>query len=215
MEELNKIVERLYTIGNTYGIIAMVLVIIFVVSIFVGYKYIGKAAEVAAEEASEKNLKKFQSHIDKELIKFQTKHSKQVDAVHEVYQKFQKLTGMINYLIKGEKFTSPMTPKEEMTHLINFRHSFKNVYKENRLLFQKDLCNKIDELTITVDKWIETYSDGLFPDVEPEDSGQEQEGGTYLAGVWSMHAFDGIEDKLEQIREEIEDEFRKIYGTNE
>jgi hypothetical protein len=101
--------------------------------------------------------------------------------------------------------------------LIKFRHEFKDIYHQNRLLFSEHLCKKIDSLIPTVDQFIETYSGGLFPEPSEEEKALNAEhiGGLYFAGVWKVNAFENIIAQLEQISKEIETEFRKIYGTNE
>lgn len=216
MEDIDKAIEKLNSIQNTYGIGIVFFVVLIAIILFALYKYIGRAAERAAEEASEENLKKFQAHIDKELVKFQTKHQKQVDAVHEVYQKLQQLIGMINFIIHGQKFTtSNMSPEAQANQLIQFKNDFTEVYGLNRLVFAKTLCSKIDELIPIVDQWIETFQGGILPRVEEEEGDEKNEGGLYLGGIWAVGAFDEIEEKLNVVSAEIESEFRKIYGTND
>ena len=100
--------------------------------------------------------------------------------------------------------------------LINARHDFKRVYNENRLVFSKGLCEKIDKLIPTVDKYIEVYEGGLWDLTEEEiDRNAEGNNGVYIAGLWSNDAFDEILSDLKSIGQEIENEFRTIYGTEE
>lgn len=127
------------------------------------------------------------------------------------------MTSIIKYIMKGEKYTQPMKPEEEVSYMIKFRHDFKDIYNQNRLLFPKQLCDKIDTLIPTIDDFIDTYSDGLFPEPSEEEKeyNAEQNGGMYIAGIWGIDAFEPTITQLEQISCEIETEFRKIYGTNE
>jgi len=217
MDELHKVVEDLNSLKAAYGIGITFLVILIFIIMYALYKYIGKAAEKAAEEASEENLKKFQTHIDQELVRFQTKHQKQVDAVHEVYQKLQKLIGMINFLVHGQKFTPSGGPLQaKVDHLIQCRHDFANIFGLNRLIFSKTLVLKIDELIPIIDSWIETYQNGLLPPPDrDEEQDEDEEQGYYFGGIWAVDAFDDIEKRMNLVSEEIETEFRKIYGTNE
>jgi hypothetical protein len=126
------------------------------------------------------------------------------------------MTATIDYINKGEKFTAPVKPKEEIEHLIKFRHQFKREYQRNRLIFPKDLCEKIDKSINTVDEFIETYNNGLidFPE-EDIKRNAELNKGMYIAGIWGANEFDNIMDDFKKIRMDIENEFRKIYGTTE
>ena len=126
------------------------------------------------------------------------------------------MTATIDYIKKGEKFTTPLKPNEEIEALIKFRHEFKREYQRNRLILPKFLCEKIDKSINTVDEFIETYNKGLF-DLSEEDINRNAElnKGMYIAGMWSTNEFDNVMNDLEQIRIDIENEFRKIYETIE
>lgn len=217
IDELNKVLEALSKIEQLFGFGATIIVITLSVALVLTWKYLIKRTESIAQEASEQSLKKFQSDLDKELVKFQTKHQKQVDAIHETFQTFQRLTSMINFILKGDKFTQPLKPEEEISYMMKFRQEFKNHYNQNRLLFPKQLCEKIDTLIPIVEEFIETYHGGLFPQESEEEiqSNSEQNGGMYVAGIWGAGTFDNILIQLDQISKDIEIEFRKIYGTNE
>jgi hypothetical protein len=216
VKDIDIIVEKLNQVERTFGFWGVLLFIIVIIALVLTWKYFSKNIESVAEESSEKALKKFQSQLDKDLIKFQTKHQKQVDAIHETFQKFQRLTGIINFIMKGDNFTQQLKPHDDVQYLIQFRHEFKKVYNQNRLLFPEQLCAKIDSLIPNVDNFIETYNKGLFPEPSEEEKelNAEENNGLYLAGIWSQNAFDGLEE-LEQISKDIETEFRKIYGTHE
>jgi hypothetical protein len=216
MDEVEKIVDKLDQIQNnlgTWGVVAAIALGVFFVGLWTYFK---KSVEKSAEVSADKSLQKFQSHLDKELVKFSTKHQKQIDAVHECYLRLQRLTSIINYTQNGEKFTQQGKPKDELPLLINARHDFKRVYSENRLVFSKGLCEKIDKLIPTVDKYIEVYEGGLWDLTEEEiDRNAEENNGVYIAGLWSNDAFDEILSDLKSIGQEIENEFRTIYGTEE
>lgn len=216
MEEVEKIVDKLDQIQNTLGIWGVVAAIALGVFFLALWTYFKKSVEKSAEVSADKSLQKFQSLLDKELVKYSTKHQKQIDAVHECYLRLQRLTSIINYTQKGEKFTKQGKPKDELSMLINARHDFKKVYGENKLVFIKELCEKIDKLIPTVDKYIEVYEGGLLDLTEEEiDQNSEDNNGVYIAGFWSNDAFEEILSDLKSIGKEIEKEFRTIYGTEE
>lgn len=217
VKEVDSIIEKLDNIQKTYGTGGVILIIILVIILLLSWKYLTKSSELIAEEASEKSLKKFQTQLDKDLIKFQTKHHKQVDAIHETFQKFQKMTSTINFLLNGENFSQPPNAREEIFNLINNRQDFKAVYNQNRLIFPAKLCSKIDEIIPSVDEFITTFSNGLFPEQTEEEKeyNAEQNGGLFIAGLWSSNTFEKVLEQLKLTSSEIELEFRKIYGTNE
>ena len=217
IEELTQIVQEIKEVKQLYGIGWVVLIILTSIALIAFWKFFIRRMEKIAEEISDKNLKSFQSQLNKDYFKFTTKHQKQVDAIHETFQKFQLMTLAIKHMREGENFKLPVKPHDEISSLINQRHDFKNTYNQNRLLFSIELCHKIDTLIPIVDNFIETYTSGILP--EPSDEDKEfyadVNKGSYIAGVWSFGAFDETIKKLEHVSREIEIEFRKIYCTDE
>lgn len=203
-------IEKVFGIGGVISIIIAILIVIFT------FKFLQKKTEKFVEDTSEKTLREFQTKLDKELVRFQTKHQKQVDAVHEIYQKFQTMTSTVNYVLNGENFTQRLTANEEIQHLIGFRHDFKHVFNQNRLLFSPEVCTKIDAIFPSVDTFIHTFSAGLFPEQSPEHQqmNAEENGGLIITGIWRAETFDSILEELNSIAKDIENEFRKIYGTD-
>lgn len=217
VKDIDTVVEKLNNIKIFFGIGGVILVITVTVILYLTWKYLVRNSELIAEEASEESLKNFQSKLDIDLVKFRTMHQKQVDAIHETFQKFQKMTSTIKYIIKGEKFAQQLKLEEKVSSLMKFRNEFRDIYHQNRLLFPVPLCNKIDMIVPTVDEFIETFIGGLFPEPSEEDIefNAEHNGGIYIAGIWGAGTFEEILSQLEQISKEIEIEFRNIYGTNE
>lgn len=216
MDEIAKIIDKLDRIQNTlgtWGVIGTIVLGVFSVALWIYFK---SSIQKSAAASADKSLKNFQSYLDKELVKFSTKHQKQIDAVHECYLRLQRLTSIIDYTQNGEKFTQPPKPKEDLPILIGARHDFKRVYSENRLVFSKALCEQIDKLIPTVDKYIEVYESGLLDLTEEQiNQNADENDGVYIAGIWSNDAFDEVLSNLNNIGQEIEKEFRNIYGTVE
>jgi uncharacterized membrane protein len=207
------ILSKLDDMKKSFGIFGLIIILTIAIFIFLAWKYLNRRTELIAENACEKSLKKFQFQIDKDLEKYKTVHQKQVDSIHEIFQKFQLMASLINFILKGENFTQPMSVDEEISHLIKFRHDFKNIYHQNRLLLSRTLCSKIDSLIPAIDSFIQTYESGLFPE---NSSGYEDDPeGYHIAGIWRQDAFDEPLKQLDIISNEIEFEFRKIYGTDQ
>ena len=179
------------------------------------WKFLIKRTEKIAEEISEKKLKEFQSELDKGIIKFTSKHQKQIDAVQDCYQKFQELQSFINFVIKGDKFTAQMQPDEEVKYLASYRLEFKRSYSRNHILLPKKLNSRIEELLPEIDQFLEDYIGGLLPSSPQDNLPAEERSDIEIAGIWSVGKLEPTLEKMEEISKGIESEFRKIYGTDE
>lgn len=213
MIDSNSILGKLDEIKQAFGIFGASIAVVLVGFLCLLWKFLNKRAEKIAENASVKSLRKFQFQFDKDLEKYKINHQKQVDAIHEIFQKFQLMATLINFIIKGENFTQVLNEDEEIVHLVKFRHEFKDIYQQNRILLSLSLCKKIDLLIPTIDKFIQTYEAGLLTNHSTDQ--QEDPEGYHIAGIWSYDAFDESLKQLNIISNEIESEFRKIYGTDQ
>lgn len=215
-EDLQFYIEQLEQIEKNLGLGALIFLILITIAFYLLWKFINKSIEKKVEETSEKTLKTYQSNIDKEFFKFQSMHQNQVDAIYKIYQDFCEMNMSIDFLINGENFSSSENPRDIINHIINLRHNFKKTFLKNKLLFAKDLCFKIKSLIPKIDEFISTFSSGLFPEMSPEEKQMNADlnNGAILAGIWNSNAFGPLLINMSEISIEIEDEFRKIVGTN-
>jgi hypothetical protein len=212
--DLHKLFEMLENFERTFGIIGVVFAIAIIIGITFLYRYLVKLIEITAEEKSQKTLLVMNAKLDKELTKFQSKHQKQVDAIHETFQSLQRVNLAFDLIMNGDKFNQ-VTPRQEVELIITNRNQFKYTYHQNIILFPKELNSKIDSLIPKIDSFIETYNSGLLSEPpQNEDQSSEKENVLILAGVWSEDEFQ-ILDELKLLLADIEKEFKKVYGSND
>lgn len=215
MEELEKVTAKLNSIQNIYGIGGVFFVLLLALLIFLLWTYLIKRTERVADEITDKNLQKFQSILDKELVRYSTTRQKQIDAVQECYEKFQELQSFVNYIVNGEMFTAQIQPDEEVRMLATLRLDFKKKYSKYKILFPKTLNNKIVALFPELDKFIEDYIQGLVPTTTNENTSERENNEYQIAGIWAVGVLEPTLEKMDEINMEIESEFRKIYGTDD
>ena len=214
LKDTKEIITAIDNLSKEYGYFWSAFYILMTIFSVLIWMYLSKKSKIIAEEASEKSLKKFQAALDQDLYRFQTQHQKQIDALHDIYQKFQALSSILNYIMNGEKFTQPISASNQLLILIDNRHDFKKIYQQNNLLFRKDLCRRIDSLIIVVDEFIEAFENGLISSSFQEfDNTNINEPQLLIVGIWRHGELQLIIEKVTSISSEIEVEFRKVYGT--
>src|SRR5690606_6221950 len=169
MSDVNTLLEIVEDLKARVGWGASIFLMILILILFFFVNRLKRQSEIIVEEASEKTLKKYQSELEKELVKFQTKHHKQIDAIHNTYQLLQSITLTIQYLLEGENFTTQDNPRNDIQSLIELRHGFKKHYNINKLLFSKSIHGKIDKLIPLVDEFVKSYESGLMPEQTEEE----------------------------------------------
>lgn len=215
IEEIEKIIGKLNSIQQAYGLGGAILIFIIVLIFIVLWKFLVKNTEMIAEEISEKNLRKFQSVLDKDMIRYSSKHQKQIDAVQDCYQNFQELLQFIKLVANGDKFIAPLQNDEEVKYLTKYRFQFKKSFDRHKIVLPKELNFKVEQILPEIDQFITDYIGGLLPSI-PQESDSKAEGtGVQIAGIWAVGELEVTLSKMEEISGQIEIEFRKIYGTDE
>ncbi|MEO9804798.1 MAG: hypothetical protein ABJF04_16200 [Reichenbachiella sp.] len=215
MEEFEKLLEKINSIQQMFGVGGAALILLLIFGGYLLWKFIVTSTKKIAEEISVQNLKIFQSELDKGMVKFSSKHQKQIDAVQECYQALQELQSFVIFIAKGDKFVAQLNNKEGIENLTKFRFDFKRKYNKNKILFPKKLNAKVETLFPEIDTFIEDYIGGLMPNMMEEGIQEEQDIGLQIAGIWPMGKLEPTLEKLDEIGKEIESEFRKIYGVEE
>ncbi|MDD2345140.1 MAG: hypothetical protein PHY85_03250 [Bacteroidales bacterium] len=203
IDEIEKILSKLESIQQSFGVGWLIIILIIIIGGFILYKYFIKRTEEIAKEITEKNI-----------IKFSSRLQKQIDAVQDCYQSFEKLQSFINFLINGEKYSSKIEPSLELDNLKLYRLEFKKSFNKNKLLFPNELIEKIESLFPEIDAFIEKYSEGILQEnsnITFEIEGNEE----IIDGFWRMDDLEPTLDKMDEINKSIIKEFRKIYGTDD
>jgi hypothetical protein len=193
--DINKLQETVLELKNSENVYTLVNLVFFgavVLFFFFLKSYIGKKAEVIAQAAAEKSLKKFQGEIDKDLVKYSTKHQKQIDAIHDTFKVFDPLNKIMNSLFDGGQFSEKNDSKKQLENLKMKRDEFKQVFDENRLIFSRPLCAKIDDALNIIDDYIQAFKDGIihpthrFADIELLQDGKKIGN---VEGMWLANVF--------------------------
>jgi hypothetical protein len=221
MADIETLLGKFEQLRNEVGWFSAGVAILLLLTLFFVGKFLSKKIEKSAEEASEKTIKTFQAKLDRELaehnVKFSATHQKQIDAIHEIYIRLQKLFRIIDFIMHGDKYYQELQPHRELKALIAHRTDFIKVYGLHKIVLPVSVCLKIDSLVPSVEYFIDTYKSGLFPEdsrLQSEEPDHENERNELLiAGIWKQEAFDETLEKLASVKGEIESEFRKIYGT--
>lgn len=179
---------------------------------------IWKVANKFGQVLIDLSLKKYQQVLDREKILYSKRNEKQLNAIHECYSHFVHLNSFLLKSRHGDKYEiEHRMPKDNATMIIKLRNNFLEAYEPNRIVFTEQLCTKIDKLLPAVDKFIDTYRDGILPVPSPDEIEEmgENKSNVIITAMWAPNAFDDVMDELEKVKLDIEKEFRVIYGTKE
>lgn len=147
MNETEQILHKFDSLKNLYGLSSAIIMLMFLLAIYFVWKYLSKAIEKSAKVGSEKTIKKFQAQLDKELaehsVKFSTRHQKQIDAIHEIYSRFENLFKIMNFMMHGDKYYLSLDPHKEVNSIIAHRTDFIKIYGLHKIVLPKVLCHKL------------------------------------------------------------------------
>jgi len=159
------------------------------------------------EQFFSKDLEKFKSELQKELIKHRTKfeilHAERANVIKEVYRKIVKTQRAFESLIKPLQLAGEPTEEEKTKILADEFNSLASYYRENRLFFNEALAQEIDKL---LQKFIEIWNQWEY-------TKDLQQIGQPNVNEWSK-AWDKVKDEIPPIQKAIENRFRDTIGID-
>jgi len=181
-----------------------------------------KLGDTFIQASIQASLKKYEQYLDKQKlayeIQYTRKTTKETEAIQHIYENFSKLLIYIfREVFSEDKIfrTSDTKVWDTLSQVKKLRNSFIDSYEPNKIYLPKQLCEKIDTSCSTIDEFITLYDEGV-----PFKSRLEYTSATIMleeetniiTGLWESAKLDISRQELEKIKNEIENEFRKVYN---
>lgn len=209
MDDAQKIFDKLNELQAIYGLTVVVLIVLISVGVILFWKYINKKIELKAEETFEKRK-------TEHSVRFSNSYEKQITAIHNCYSIIQKIRLLMQSRGGKDKFNDKPS-KVIFKELVHNRSLFLETYYENKIVFSRSLCLKIDSFLPKLDDYLTELESG-FSNITYTKEQLEHNRKTntpIISGIWIPQEMDKVRIPLDEIIDEIEAEFRIIHGTND
>jgi hypothetical protein len=166
-------------------------------------------------------LKKYEYYLDKQKLAFEIQYNKkttkETEAIQQIYESLSSFIIFIfREILVDEKIfkTNDDEVWDTLKKLKMLRNNFIDSYEPNKIYLPRQLCAKIEESNIKIDKFIRLYDDGIPFKSRLDYIGaslQMEEGENTFIGMWESTELEISKQELEKIKDELEIEFRKVY----
>lgn len=207
MEDAEKIYNKLNQIQAIYGWGILIIGLLSIAGLFLIWKFVNKKIELVAEES-------FERKKTEHSVVFTNTYEKQINTIHNCYSKIQKVKLLMLNREGKDKFND-LPSKVIFQKLIEARKEFSEIYFENKIVFTKSVCNKIDNFLPKLDDYLTELNEGFsYIEYTPEQLEHHKKNKMpVLAGMWIPEHTERVRVPLDEIIEDIESEFRKVHGT--
>jgi len=152
-----------------------------------------------------KDLEKFKSNLEKEAfsyrVRYEKMHAERAEVIKELYKKISKTHRSFSSFMAIFQKAGDTPEKEKGEIAAQNANDFTDYYEENKIFVDRKLSEKIDKLSAAFrDAWLKFEIS----------RGSRKEEDTYIK-FWES-AWKTITEETPKIKEEIEDDFRKIIG---
>ncbi len=204
MDEAQKIYEKLNELQKIYGWGIAISIIVLVAGLILLWKLLDKKIELKATE-------NFEKRKTEHSVRFSLSHEKQINAMHNCYSKIQKIRLLMLNRDGDDKFNQ-LPSMTIFNNMIAAREDFKSTFYENRIVFSKELCSKIDNFFPRLDDYLTELNEGFgYIEYTPEQlKYARKKGERIISGMWIPTETEKVREPLDEIISDIDDEFRKI-----
>ena len=144
----------------------------------------------------------------KEKIKFSKLHEERAKVIKELYEKLVIFEESMKSLTSPMKFYGDMKEKEKLKMSREKGHEFEVYYRKNKIYFDKKICDILEEILKEMKYSQITFS--VYPDeIDATKINEPKEKWDERVSAWKR-----IVDKVPQLKEKLEEEFRIILVVN-
>ena len=137
--------------------------------------------------------------LERKQILFKKLQEKRGVVIEEIYKKINRAVREFNSLLKPFQEAGELPQNEKAKLVAEKANDFVDYYTDHRIFFSKELANKIDEF--------EKGLKEIFIDFKYSEREDKKKWEIRLA-AWKK-----LTGKIDPLKEEIEDEFRKLIGV--
>lgn len=192
--------DTLVNIALSIGLFSAIALGIAAGVAFVGKKWVNTYFQ--------KQQEKYETELEKEKIRYSNLYNKRAKIIEELYQNLVSFDNEMRSLSKPFQGVNEKEQDEKMKDVAEEGEKFQECYEMNKIYLEASTCEKIDELISETSDIFKDFSMLRIHDMEDNsiDSSEKME-------KWHENWKSLDEGEVNQIKSEIEKQFRSILGV--
>lgn len=163
-------------------------------------------ARSGIQQYFDKELKRYQTELDKERVRFSELQQRRGEKTEQLYKKLVTFEEDMRSLTNLVTYDGEPNKDEKMKEAQKSGREFANFYMENKIYFPPDACETIEEIQKVMKGVFDTYRierphesrAGNPPDIDT------------LTESWKKIS----EDEVQDLKAELETQFRELLGVD-
>lgn len=157
----------------------------------------------------DKNLELLKNELKLNQMTFSKLQEERATVIKNTYSKLEILWGNIFSLTSPLQLTGEASIDEKDEKVVEAGKDFITYFSINKIFFEKQLCEKIDEVSKIMSSCRHWFIQGHHFGKDPVSSKSALE-----FSEWKVKSWEKLEKLLPPLKSEIEDHFRKLLGVN-
>ena len=175
----------------------------------IGASLITLTMAYAIRQYFDKQLRGFQSELDREQVRFSDLHTTRADVISEFYAKLTEFDQDMRSLVDPMLSRGESSREEMIEQAGESGEAFRRYYLKHKIYFPQEVCNTMECLLSQYNNMFHEFSIKNIHD--PESSFYEEGRATTWLENWKKLT----ENEVPQLKVELEGEFRDLLGVTE
>lgn len=174
----------------------------------IGAGLVALIARYAIRQYFEKELRGFQSQLNKESIVFSDLHTSRAEVIVEFYSKLTEFDEDMKSLVDPMLMRGELSREEKIEKTAKSGEEFRRYYRKHKIYFPPEICETVDNL---ISQYRDTFHEFSIKQIhDPQSSFYE---GGERATKWLEDWKSLTENEVPELRSELENHFRDLLGV--
>lgn len=171
----------------------------------IGAGILGWVARFGIKQHFDKELKRYQTELEKDRIRFSELHNKRARKIEEFYEKLIEFEEDMRGLTDPMETPGEPSKDERLQEAANSGNEFVNFYMKNKIYFPPQVCDTVDDIQEEFNSVFNSFK--VYRPFDPGPNPAED------IEKWNEGWNRVTEDEVPDLKRDLEEQFRSLLGV--
>ena len=174
----------------------------------IGAGFVALIARFAIRQYFEKELRSFQSQLNREGIVFSDLHTSRAEVIIEFYSKLTEFDEDMKSLVDPMLSRGELSREEKIKQAGESGEELRKYYRKHKIYFPPEICETMDNL---LSQYRDTFHEFSIKQIHDSEASLYDEGERTTKWLEDWKSL--TENEVPEMRAELEDHFRELLGV--
>ncbi|HET7323959.1 MAG TPA: hypothetical protein VFJ06_06485 [Halococcus sp.] len=174
----------------------------------IGAGFVALIARYAIQQYFEKELRSFQSQLDREGIVFSDLHTSRAEVIIEFYSRLTEFDEDMKSLVDPVLSRGELSREEKIKQAGESGEKLRRYYRKHKIYFPPEICETMDGL---LSQYRDTFHEFSIKQIHDSEASLYDEGKRTTKWLEDWKSL--TENEVPEMRVELEDHFRELLGV--